>query len=159
MDNMKPKVIEIISKILDGLGKGKSLEELNKYFSEKKKYDKQTLSIAFSLIYDKIILQNSFQLLEEKAGIHKSRKSFRFLTEEEKDALGVENYNYLMHLFNVGLINPTTLEDILEQISMFPENKVSRNELNWIVLLSLVDFESDVPPGSRILLYTSDSVN
>ncbi|AFN75775.1 hypothetical protein MROS_2545 [Melioribacter roseus P3M-2] len=159
MDNMKPKVIEIISKILDGLGKGKSLEELNKYFSQKKKYDKQTLSIAFSLIYDKIILQNSFQMLEEKAGIHKSRKSFRFLTEEEKDVLGVENYNYLMHLINVGLINPTTLEDILEQISMFPENKVSRNELNWIVLLSLVDFESDVPPGSRILLYTSDSVN
>jgi len=159
MDNMKPEVVEIISKILDGLGKGKSLEELNKYFTEKKKYDKQTLNIAFSLIYDKIILQNSFQMLEEKAGVNKFRKSFRFLTEEEKDALGVENYNYLMHLINVGLITPTTLEDILEQISMFPENKISRNELNWIVLLSLVDFESDVLPGSRILLYTSDYIN
>lgn len=152
---MKPKIVDILTKILEGLGQGYSFEELNQYLIKKKKYDQQTLSIAFSLLYDKI----SFDELRANENDNKQKKSMRFLTEEEKEILGEDNYNYLLHLYNVGLINSEILEEILEQISIYPENRITRNEINWLVLLSLVEYDVEVPPGSRILLYTSDSVN
>lgn len=152
---MKPKIVDVLTKILEGIGQGYSFEELNQYFLKKKKYDQQTLSIAFSLLYDKITMEAYHNSENE----NKQNKSFRFLTETEKEILGKDNYNYLLHLFNVGLINSEILEEILEQISIYPENRVTRNEINWMVLLSLIEYDMDVPPGSRILLYTSDSVN
>lgn len=151
---MNSKIVDILTQILEGIGEGYTIEEMNHYFIKKKKYDKQTLSIAFSLLFDKITLKKSREELENKA-----KKSLRFLTEEEKEILGIENYNYLLHLFNVGLINSETFEEILDQILSFPESKITKNDINWLVLLSIVDSNMMVPPGSRVLLYTSDSVN
>lgn len=151
---MNSKIVDILTQILEGIGEGYTIEEMNHYFIKKKKYDKQTLSIAFSLLFDKITLEKSREELENKA-----KKSLRFLTEEEKEILGIENYNYLLHLFNVGLINSETFEEILDQILSFPESKITKNDINWLVLLSIVDSNMMVPPGSRVLLYTSDSVN
>ena len=81
------------------------------------------------------------------------------MSELEKEILGVENYNYVMHLLNVGLLDAESMELILDQITMFPENRVSRREINWIILLSLVEYESGILPGSRLTLYSSDTVN
>ncbi|MEG8947400.1 DUF494 family protein [Rosettibacter firmus] len=151
---MNSKIVDILTKILEGIGKGYSIEELNQHFMKNKKYDQQTLSIAFSLLIDKITFEKSKLENEES-----SNKSFRFLNEEEKEILGPENYNYLLHLFNIGLINTDTMEEILEQISLYPENRITKNDINWLVLFSIVDNNLIVPPGSRVLLYTSDSVN
>lgn len=151
---MNSKIVDILTKILEGIGKGYSIEELNQNFMKKKKYDKQTLSIAFSLLFDKITFEKS--KLENE---YKNKNGIRFLTEEEKEILGAENYNYLLHLYNVGLINSETFEEILDQLFLFPENRITKNDINWLVLLSIIDNHKIVPPGSRVLLYTSDSVN
>ena len=49
--------------------------------------------------------------------------------------------------------------NILEHVGLFPENTVTKEDINWIILISLIDFNSEIPPGSRILLYTSDTIN
>lgn len=152
---MKPKIVEVLAKILESLSNNTPLEEVNKSFLKNKEYDEQTLSIAFSLVYDKILLKR----MHDDSTEEKEISGMRFLTDEEKEILGLENYNYLIHLINVGLLDMNQLEDILEQVTYYPENKISRKDLNWLVLLSLVDFDSDVPLGSRVLLYSSDSVN
>jgi len=152
---MKPKIVDILAKILEGLSNKISIEEINRYLIESKKYDNHTLGIAFSLLYDKILYN---KLNESSSELSKSRSS-RFLTEEEKEILGTSNYNYIMHLMNVGLITQDILETILEQITLYPENSLTQKEINWMVLFSIVDFDTDVPHGSRVLLYTSDSVN
>ncbi len=152
---MKPKIVEVLAKILESLSTNSSLEEVNKSLLKSKEYDEQTLSIAFSLVYDKILLKRM-----HPSGVEdKEVSGIRFLTNEEKDILGIDNYNYLIHLTNVGLIDINHLEAILEQVTYYPESKITKKDLNWLVLLSLVDFDSDVPLGSRVLLYTSDSVN
>ena len=153
---MKPKIVEVLAKILESLSNNVPLDEVNKKLSRSKEYDKQTLSIAFSLVYDKILLKRMHQDEEE---VDKEEKGIRFLTGEEKEILGLENYNYLIHLVNVGLLDMNQVEAILEQVTFYPDTKISRKDLNWLVLLSLVDFDSDVPLGSRVLLYSSDSVN
>lgn len=151
---IKPKLVEVITQILEGISNNVPFEDLNKSLMSNKEYDEQTLSIAFSLIYDKIL--NRKESHKDKI---KKERSVRFLTEEEKYILGIENVNYLMHLYNLGLLDSDNLESILEQVIMFPENRLTRKEINWIILLSIVDFDSINLPGSRNLLYSSDSVN
>lgn len=151
---MATKIVEVLAKILDGLNKNSTLEEVNLSLIKNKEFDQQTVGVAFSLVYDKV-LSNKLNPRKRK----KQSNNFRILTEEEKEALGIENYNYLMHLYNVGLITPVDVETILEQVGLFPENTVTKEDINWIILISLIDFNSEIPPGSRILLYTSDTIN
>lgn len=151
---MKPKVVEVITHILEALSNNVSLEELNQSLLKSKEYDQQTIGIAFSLIYDKIFLKKKKEL-----GKKKRNRSIRILSEDEMEILGVDNYNYLLHLSNLGLIDSDNFENLLEQINYFPENKLTRKEINWMILASLIDIDSDIPPGSRLHLFSSDSVN
>lgn len=152
---MTAKIVEVIAQILDALSKNSSLEEVNKKLSHNKNFDKQTVSTAFSWIYDKKLTNNYFN----NSIKNKEIKSFRFLTEEEKEILGVENYDYITHLINVGLLKLTDLDNILEQVTLFPGDKISKEEINWLILFSLVDLNESIPPGSRVLLYSSDTIN
>ena len=152
---MKTKIIEILAKILESLSDNKSLEDVNKKLLQEKEYDEHTIGVAFSLVYDKILFKKESKNDKEEL----KSAGFRFLTSEEREILGIENYNYLIHLINVGLLDMTQLEAILEQVNFYPESKLTRKDINWMVLLSLVDFDSDIPLGSRFLLFSSDSVN
>ena len=151
---MATKIVEVLARILDGLNKNSTLEEVNLSLIKNKEFDQQTVGVAFSLVYDKV-LSNKLNPKKRK----RDSNNFRILTEEEKEALGIDNYNYLMHLNNVGLISSVDVETILEQVGLFPENTVTKEDINWIILISLIDFNSEIPPGSRILLYTSDTIN
>lgn len=151
---MTAKIVEVIAQILDGLKKNISLEDLNKKLSKNKSFDKQTVSAAFSLVYDKVL---SRKLASAKGKIKSN--NLRLLTDDEKDFLGIANTNYLMHLQNIGLIDSVDLEIIVEQLLMFPSDTISRDDINWIILVSLVDFNSKILPGSRIILYSSDTIN
>ena len=152
---MPTNIIEILAKILEGLSSNSTFEEVNHSLLNNHKFDKQLVGIAFSLIYDKILTRNDRQpkLKNDKS------KTIRILSDDEKDVLGLDNYNYLLHLINVGLLDYSNLESILEEIVLFPESRITRKEINWIILLSLVEYDSNILPGSRKTLYSSDIVN
>ncbi|OGU56298.1 MAG: hypothetical protein A2V66_06400 [Ignavibacteria bacterium RBG_13_36_8] len=152
---MTGKIVEVLAKILEALNNNRSLKEVNKSLSKNKEFNKQIVSVAFSLIYDRVL---SNKVAKRKRRKKKSNK-FRVLTEDEKTVIGSENYNYLMHLYNVGLLDNSDLEMVLEQIMMFPEETISRDDINWIILISLVDFNMDILPGSRVLLHSSDTIH
>lgn len=152
---MTSKIVEVLAKILEGLSNDSSIEDVNRSLIKSKQFDRQILGIAFSLIYDKV-LTRKMKSANEKTKI---KYGIRVLSEQEKETLGMDNYNYLLHLINVGLLDFENLELILDQLSIFPETRVTRKEINWIILLSLVEFDSEILPGSRVLLYSSDTVN
>lgn len=152
---MTNKIVEVLAKILDGLNKNHSLDEVSSTINKEKIYDNQTVGVAFSLIFDKVL---SNKLKEESNRVTKS-KNFRVLDPEEMEVLGTENYNYLIHLVNVGLLSNPDLEMTLEQIMMYPKESISKDDINWIILISLIDFNTDILPGSRVLLYSSDIIN
>lgn len=152
---MTAKIVEVVAEILEGLQKNHSLEELTKNLSKNNLFDQQTISAAFGLVYDKVL---SEKISRNKRKREKSNK-FRLLTSEEIDAIGKENHNYLLHLFNVGLLNIKDLEMVLEQILMYPEDTVTKEDINWTIFISLVEFNADILPGSRLLLYSSDTIN
>lgn len=151
---MTAKIVEVLAKILEGININQiSLDEINKILSEKNEFDKQTVSAAFSLIYDKILVHKISDRNKH------NKKAFRVLTDEEKEILGTENINYLMYLMNVGLVDSNDMEMILEQVMMFLQGDITKEDINWIVFISLVDFNSEILPGSRVLLYSSDRIN
>ena len=152
---MTAKIIEVLAKILEGLNNNNSLEEVNKILTKNKEFDQQILSAAFSLVHDKVL---SRKLSTKKSKEEKS-KNPRFLTEEEKEVIGVKNFNYILHLINVGLLDSDDFEMVLEQLMLFPSDTITQEDINWIILISLVEFNAEITPGSRILLYSSDTIN
>lgn len=152
---MTPKIVEVLTIILETLHKNKSLEEVNKILNRNHEIDKKTLSIAFSIVYDKVLTNRQ----SIKSKLKEKPKKFRMLTEEEKEVLGPENHNYLIHLMNIGLLNAKDVEQILEQILIFPETRISKDEINWIILISLVELNPNILPGSRVSLYSTDTIN
>ena len=103
---MTGKIVEVLAEILDGLNKDHSLDEVNISLSKNNDFDPQTVSAAFSLIYDKVLSNKVAKRKREK----KKSNKFRILTEEEQSVLGVDNYNYMVHLSNVGLLENSDLE-------------------------------------------------
>lgn len=151
---MNAKLVEVLAKILEALRQNYSLEEVSKKLVTEKKFNKQTISAAFSWLYDRKLHAKA----RTSAG-KQGQKNFRFLNQDEIDILGTDNYNYIVHLMNVGLLNTNELDNILEQITLYPGDSISKEEINWIILFSLVDFNEDILPGSRLLLYSSDTIN
>lgn len=151
---MTTKIVEILAEILEGFHKNLTLEEMNTTLSVKKDIDQKTLSVAYSLVYDHLI---PVRELWKKRG--QKHNQVRILNSEEKEILGAESYNYLLYLLNVGLIDSETFESILEQVVIFPEHKLSREDINWMILISLLEIDSEILPGSRVLLYASDVIN
>ena len=152
---MTTKVVEVLAKILDGLNKDFSLEDVNKSLVKEKKFDKQTVSAAFSLVYDRITI-NKIALSVGKENLS---DGLRILSEEEIETIGIEYYNYLIHVQNIGLIDSSNFEILLEQILMFPTSRITLDDINWLILVSLVDYDSKILPGSRVTLFSSDTIN
>ena len=114
---MTTKVVEVLAKILDGLNKKYSLEDVSKNLASENKFDKQTVSAAFSLVHDKIVANR----IEKNIDLAEPNKNIRILSEEELDTIGVEYYSYLIHLQNIGLIDSSDFEILLEQILLITE--------------------------------------
>lgn len=150
---MTTKVVEVLAKILAGLNKNYSLEDMNTKISVEEKFDKQTVSAAFSLVYDKI-LNNT-----HKTSSTKKKNTVRLLSEEEVEKIGMEYYDYLLHLQNIGLVDANDIEMLLEQIMLFPSDSLTFEDINWMILVSLVDYNTKILPGSRMVLYSSDKIN
>jgi len=151
---MTAKLIEVLAKILEGIGKNYSFEEVSNRLIQEKRFNKQLISAAFSWLYDHKLASRNFSKRKKPGD-----KKFRVLLEEEKEILGAENYNYLTYLLNIGLISPSDLNSILEQIMLYPGETITKEEINWIIVFSLVDPSDNYLPGSRYLLNSSDTIN
>ena len=152
---MTTKVVEVLAKILDGLNKKFSLDDVIDIINKEKIFDKQTVSAAFSLVYDKIATNNILGEVKSK----NTQKGIRILSQDEIEAIGLEFYNYLIYLQNIGLIQYSDLEIIIEQILMTEKPQISLEDINWLVLVSLVDYDSRLLPGSRATLFSTDTIN
>ena len=151
---MTVKVVEALAKILEGLNNDSSLEEVSKELRNQEEFDQSTISAAFSLIFDKVLSKKN-----DTKNKTRNSKKFRMLTDEEKEYIGIDNLNYITHLINIGLMDAVDFETIIEQIMMFPEDTINREDINWIIMIALIEFDLEIPSGSRVLLYSSDTIN
>ncbi len=60
---------------------------------------------------------------------------------------------------NIGLIDSSDIEVLIEQILLYPTSQITLDDINWLILVSLVDYDSKILPGSRITLFSTDTIN
>jgi uncharacterized protein Smg (DUF494 family) len=152
---MVSEIVDVIVKVFEGIQKKNSLKDMEKLLLNRDNYHKNLISAAYSWIHDKSI-RDSLSNME----INSNPKSgFRILSNEEKFLLGEENEKYLMNLYNIGLLKSNDIDKIIEQVQLFPENSQNVDNINLLILSLFFDTDKKSTPGSRYILYSSDTVN
>ncbi len=86
-------------------------------------------------------------------------KGKRILSNEENSLMGIDNFNYLLHLNNIGLLTNLDLEIIIEELKLFPRELINTESINVIIISLFLEVNTLTLPGSRLLLYSSDTIN
>ena len=152
MENM---FVKILTKIVDGISKEHSFEEVDAALKREQIYIESAVSAAYSWFFDKL-LANKLQALSDPKSI---RNGVRFLSEDEISLIGVENYNRLLKLVQVGFLNPEDIEMFIENVRFFPIENLQSEDITLILLASLFDIDKSMLPGSRTILYLSDTIH
>lgn len=147
-------LVDILSTILDGIVVDSPIEKIEKELYGNKRFEAQVVATAYSWIYDKMISN-----IDALKNGEVTTSSMRILAPEEIDVIGMDNYNRILKLMNSGLLTSNDVDKIIKSIEFLPFEKISNEDLNFIVLASLFDINKIMLPGSRLLLYLSDKVN
>jgi uncharacterized protein Smg (DUF494 family) len=147
-------IVDIIVKIAEVFDKNSHTEEIVKSIDFSKKYDKRTIAAAYSWIHEK-----SLRDLLTKKEIEKAASGTRIFSKAEVDSIGSDNINYLLHFFNIGVINKFELEIIIERLMLFPTERVNFDFINILLLSLFLNLDAFLLPGSRAMLYSSDKIN
>jgi len=150
---MTEEIVEIFTNIVDNLTEKATYKDVSKKLS-KKAYRGATAT-AYSWIFDKILATRFSDNIKEI----ENPKNFRFFSPAETQSLGSDNINYLLKLYNLGFITKKELELLLEQLKFFPEGEISKKHISWLVLTTFFEINNVTLPGSRLLLYSSDTIN
>lgn len=151
---MNTEIIEILVKIVEGINNNYSFEKILDNVKQIKIVNRNLIAAIYSWIFEKISRD-----IEEKPEKELLTNGLRFLSDEEKDIIGIDNFNYILHLYNLSLLNNSDVERIIEQAVTFSEGEFDSDKLNLMLLSIFLDTNSELPPGSRILLYSSDTIN
>ncbi len=152
---MVMEIVNLLKDIFEQLDSTSSLDKAIDDLTIRKSYNKNTLAAAFSWIYEKTIRDNS----ESSESIGLISKGKRIFSEEEKILIGINNYNYLLHLNNIGLLTNPDLEIIIEELKLFPRELINTESINVIIISLFLEVNTLTLPGSRLLLYSSDTIN
>ncbi len=152
---MTGELVEILEKLVQAINNDYSFEEVELFINFEDKVNKTVIAAAYSWIYEKL-LREYYQKKELKTN---TSKSVRILSEEEISTIGLHNYDYILHFYNIGLINNNEFDMIIDQIKLFPEESRSIENLNMLILSVFLDLDDISTPGSRYLLYSSDTIN
>jgi uncharacterized protein Smg (DUF494 family) len=152
---MVTEIVNLLTDIFENLDKTSSLDKAMDEISINKRYNKNVLATAFSWIYEKTI-RDMGEAAERKELITRGKRIF---SEEEKNVIDSENFNYLLHLNNIGLLTNSDLEIIIEELKLFPRELINTESINVIIISLFLEVNTLTLPGSRLLLYSSDTIN
>jgi uncharacterized protein Smg (DUF494 family) len=152
---MVTEIVNLLTDIFENLDHTSSLDKAINEISTKERYDRNVLATAFSWIYEKTIRDI------DEVTIHSElvTSSKRIFSEEEKTVFGTDNFNYLLHLNNIGLLTTIDLELIIEELKLFPQELINTESINVIIISLFLEVNTLTLPGSRLLLYSSDTIN
>ena len=152
---MVTEIVDLLADIFENMDKTSSLDKAMDEIKINERYNKNVLATAFSWIYEKKI-RDMGEVAEHEELITKGKRIF---SEEEKSLIEVYNFNYLLHLNNIGLLTNLDLEVIIEELKLFPRELINTESINVIIISLFLEVNTLTLPGSRLLLYSSDTIN
>lgn len=76
--------------------------------------------------------------------IHVASPSFRVYSEQEGEKLGPECRGFLLFLEQMGVLDHTTREMVIDRVMALDDNDVDLDQLKWVILMVLFN-----QPGSE----------
>ncbi|RPI68184.1 MAG: DUF494 family protein [Ignavibacteriales bacterium] len=148
------EIAKVLEEVIHSLN-AEPAEKTFKRLSKKYKFEKSAVAAVYSWIYDKLMNETYVHYY----GNSINNQNFRILADDEISQIGLENYSYLMHFYNKGIITNSDLELILEQIKLFGGEEISFEQLTLLILSVFLELNNFTLPGSRAILYSSDLIN
>lgn len=152
---MSSEIVKVLETIVQGIDKDYSFEDIERSLRLPNKKRKTLIAAAYSWIYEKKLRD---LYITRELNQHVS-KSIRILSENEASIVGLQNYDYILHFYNIGLINSSEIEIIIDNIISFPEKTRTKESINLLMLSVILDIDRVSLPGSRYTLYSSDTIN
>jgi len=152
---MKEKVVEILIFIMNEIHHDKTIGDIDLRDLKNKGYTQSEISAAFSWLYDTMHLNETgaARIARSKPG------SRRILHEAEKHVFTTEGYGYLIQLQELGLLDNSGLEAVIERAIMSDYEKLSPDELVEIVA-SVLFTKGDTTSGTnRLMLNSKDTIH
>ena len=152
---MITEIIEVLAKITEMDKNNIPEEEAAETIQRESKYNKNTIAAAYSWLHEKNRQDLNYKALKN----NNESKSIRMLSNDEVRQVGIRNYDYLLHLYNIGLLTNNDFEEIMDELKLFPEESVKTENINILILSKFLDLDKWSLPGSRHLLYSTDNIN
>ena len=152
---MITEIIEVLAKITEMDKNNIPEEEAAETIQRESKYNKNTIAAAYSWLHEKNRQDLNYKALKN----NNESKSIRMLSNDEVRQVGIRNYDYLLHLYNIGLLTNNDFEEIMDELKLFPEESVKTENINILILTKFLDLDKWSLPGSRHLLYSTDNIN
>lgn len=152
---MGTEIVNLLTDIFENLDNTRSLDKAMVDISINKRYNENTLATAFSWIYEKTIRDRA----ESAERYELVTRGKRVFSEEEKNIMELKDFNYLLHLNNIGLLTNPDLEIIIEELKLFPRELINIESINVIIISLFLEVNTLTLPGSRLVLYSSDTIN
>jgi uncharacterized protein Smg (DUF494 family) len=145
---MISEIVDVLAQLVQRMNKASTKNDNEALLQ--KLYGKTIVAAAYSWIYEKNI--------REESNVEYS-SSLRMLSENEIETIQVDNYNYLLHLYNIGLISCSEFNSIIEKLLFLTEDEITTDNINLFILALYLDTDDIALPGSRFLLNSSDTIN
>jgi uncharacterized protein Smg (DUF494 family) len=152
---MSLEIVKVLESIVQAINENYSFEDMERTICFENKKNTILIATAYSWIYEKKLKE----LFLYKTLNRQSSKSIRVLSENETFKIGLQNFDYLLHFYNIGLLNNSDVEMILENLMKFPEDNRNKESINLLILSVILDIDRVSLPGSRYTLYSSDTIN
>jgi len=152
---IKEKIVEILIYIMSEIQENKRLSEIDLGDLKERGYTQSEISAALGWLYDNMRVTEGSSV----RGGRPSGESRRVLHEAEKFVLSTESHGYLIQLTELGLLDDTDLENVIERAMLAGYDKISLGELQEIVASVLLTKTGTTQPGNRWTPNNNDTIH
>ncbi|MCC5933990.1 MAG: DUF494 domain-containing protein [Candidatus Cyclonatronum sp.] len=149
---MRTNVIDLIIEMIRQVRAGQKLKDIDpKSFDG---YNRAETSAAYSWILHK----SDRDKISKEAGVIDARRNTRILHSAERLMLSTEAQGYLIELFNIGVIDNSDMENIIEHCMITSMEKIDLERMKEIVA-SLVFGTGEKSRPNSVFLRGNETIN
>jgi uncharacterized protein Smg (DUF494 family) len=151
---MHERIVEIILFLVNELKSNKQLSDVDVSLLSQNGYTQSEISTAFSWLFERLSVGES--LLSSGSA---APSSHRMLNDAEKMVIHPDAYGYVLQCHQLGLLNNSDIETIVERIMAAGFSTVGINEMKSFVAGLLFDTENPSGSNGHIFLGNNDTVH
>jgi uncharacterized protein Smg (DUF494 family) len=155
---MNERVVEILIYIMSEIRSNRKVSSKLDILSKnliQQGYTESEISSAFTWLLARL-KNDSEELVEQQSPSLKS--SFRHLHEIERSIISVEAYGYIIQLKELGIIDETDTEQILERAMMMGSSEITTADIKSIVASMLLNYDAFID-GSYFLFEENSTIH